>query len=185
MRTKKITLFYKISDSETFPPDPQALRRKDMWIEEIRKTISKAGELRIVRVTYELFNPEVENQRKFFNGPIIDYYAIQAGDILSGGVTRDIHDRYRETILSELLGYEIQLIDRKEKRRKSTSDFTSTQQWHDFFERLRETIFEPEGYEMPESEMFWQLSEQYGYEQAKKISIEQLQKRIIAKMKSA
>lgn len=184
MRTKKISLFYKVSDSEIFAPDAQALRRKEAWVKETQRTISNVGEIRIIRVTYELFNPEVLQQQRFFNDSIIDYFAIQNGNILMGKVPKIIHDRYRETILSESLGYEVELVNGIERRRTSTKDFTNTQQWNDFFELLRETIFEPQGYEMPNSDEFWKIAEKYGYEKAKKISIDQLQKRIAAKTKT-
>lgn len=184
MKTKKITLFYQIGRDETWPPTPVALARKQAWLDEIGRSIRKASELRIVRVTYELFNPEVEQQRKFFNGPVVEYYAIQSGDI-KGPVTREVIDRYRETMLSDLLGYELELVNRKERRRKSTADFVSTQQWHDFLERLREEVFEPQGYEMPDSEAFWEMAKKYGYNQAKVVAIEQLQKRIAAKLSTS
>lgn len=182
MRTKKISLYYQVSSSEIFPPPGPALSRKESWIKEVQRTISKEAELRMIKVTYEVFNPDVERQRKFFNGPVVDYYAIQNEHITSGEVPRGMHDRYRETILAEALGYEVELVGRKERRRKSSADFNSTQQWNDFLEGLRETIFEPNGYEMPESEVFWEMSKKYGEEQAQKIALEELQRKIIAKM---
>lgn len=181
MITKKIVLYYKITDTEIFHPDPLAIQKKEEWIKANQRTISKPGEIRTIRLTYELFNPEVEDQRKFFNGPVVEYFAIQSGEIMSGELSKDIRDRYRESILSQILGYEVLLIEGKERRRTSTSEFTDTQQWHDFLERLRETLFEPEGYEMPISEEFWKLSQKYGYDRAKKISIDKLRERIKAK----
>lgn len=181
MRTKKITLFYHVSPSKIITPEQKAIDRKDEWVKEIQRGIKKNSS-RKIKLTYELFNPEVDNMRRFFNGPVIDYYTIQNAEILKGLPERLIHDRYRETLLSSILGYEVQLIDRTEKRRKSTSDFDNTQQWHDFLERLRETEFEPHGYEMPDSEAFWDLEKEHGYEQAQRISIEALQKRIAKKL---
>lgn len=180
--TKKISLFYNLTRDDMFPPPAASMHRKEEWLKGIRQSIAKAGESRIVKVTYELFNPEVEQQRKFFNGPVVNYFAIQSSGITSGDVPRLMHDQYRETLLSDALGYEVKLIGRTERRRKSTADFISTQKWHDFLETLRETIFEPNGYEMPNSEAFWELSKKHGYEQAKTISIEQLQRRMIGKM---
>lgn len=136
----------------------------------------------MVRVTYELFNPEVIQQNRFFNGPVVDYFAIQSAEIRSGEVSRLTHNQYRETLLSDALGYEIELVGRKERRRKSTTDFKSVQRWHDFLETLRETVFEPNGYEFPDSEHFWELAKKHTYEQAKVIAIEQLQKRMVAKL---
>lgn len=181
--TKKISLFYILNGNEIAPPDPQALRRKDEWIKHLQSTIYGKSH-RIVRVTYEVFNPEVEQMRKFFNGPVVEYFAIQSADILSGEVSRFTRDKYRETILSDLLGYDVELVGRRERRRKSSGDFENTQQWHDFLESLRETKFDPEGYEFPDSEKFWEIAEKHGYDQAKRIAIEELQKRLIAKNKS-
>lgn len=181
--TKKIVLFYKLTDKEVIAPPMASLKRKDDWIHSQQRTISRIEGFRTVKVTYELFNPEVEQQRKFFNGPVVDYYAIQSNDLLSGEVGGPLSDRTRETLLSNTLGYDVQLLDRKERRRKSTSDFTSTQKWNDFLETLRETEFEPNGYEMPDSEAFWELAKKHGYEQAKGIAIEQLRRRLQAKLK--
>lgn len=178
MKTKKINLFYTISDSETFPPPPASIARKDAWLKELQRTISKAGETRIVKVTYELFNPEVERVRKFFEGPVVDYWAIQNGDILSGEIPRLERTIARETLLSNTLGYDVQLVGRKERRRKSTSDFNSTQHWADFLETLRETEFDPQGYEFPDSEAFWDIAKKHGYDQSRGIAIEQLRHRI-------
>ncbi len=181
MATKKISLFYQLSDSEIFPPPPANIARKDEWIKYQQRTIAKAGETRIIRVTYEVFNPEIEQQQKFFNGPVVDYYAIQNSEIMTADVPDILRKQTRETILSDVLGYDVQLLTRTERRRKSTTDFRSTQQWHDFLETLRETVFEPSGYRFPDSEEFWILAKKHGYEQSKTIAIESLQKWMIAK----
>lgn len=195
MRTKKITLYYKATHKEIVAPPPASLLRKDAWLKEIQRTISPQkrarrdeklntadAPFRYVKVVYELFNPEVEQQRKFFNGPVVDYWTIQKKDLMSGEVPRIMHDRAREELLSDVLGYDVPMLTRTERRRKSSSDFTSTQKWHDFFETLRETEFDPNGYEFPDSEHFWDLAKKHGYETAHGIAIEQLRKRIQAKM---
>lgn len=182
--TKKITLYYHLSTSEIFAPPGDALARKEAWIKGMQKTIAKQGEMRIIKVTYELFNPEIERQQKFFNGPVISYFAIQDSDILDGPVTHETLTRYRETLLSQLLGYEVQLVEGKEKRRKSTTEFQSVQKWHDFLERVREEFFEPNGYQMPDSEAFWEMAKKHGYEQAKTVAIEALQESIRRRLTS-
>lgn len=183
-KTKSISLFYQITPTEVKPPEDSAIARKNDWVKEIQKGIQAEWKPLIMRVTYRLVNPEVEQQRKFFNGPVVDYYAVQSGEILSGDVPREVHNQYRETILSEVLGYEVQLIDRVERRRKSTGDFMETQHWHDFLETLRETLFEPNGYEFPDSEAFWEMQKKHGYDQAKRIALEGLQKRYAARHKT-
>ncbi len=183
MRTKKISLYYALSESETFPPTATAMARKEAWLKEIQRTIGgKAGETRTIKVTYELFNPEVERVRKFFEGAVVDYWIIQNNDMVSGEIPRIMHDQARETLLSNTLGYDVQLLDRKERRRKSTADFISTQHWHDFLETLRETEFEPNGFEFPDSKVFWEIAEKHGLDQAKRIATEQLRDRMKAKM---
>ena len=72
----------------------------------------------------------------------------------------------------------------KQKRRTSTTDLSDVQEWNDFLQELKETEFEPNGYEFPESEKFWKLTESIGYEKAKDAVIDQLQKRLIQKNKS-
>jgi hypothetical protein len=119
---------------------------------------------------------------RFFNGPVVEYYAIQNQDITKGEISPELKKRTRETILSDALGYDIQLLNRKERRRKSTSDFRSTQEWNDFLQTVEETIFDSAGYEFPKSKDFWELSDKHGYEEAKRIAREQLQTRIIGRL---
>lgn len=165
-----------------WPPDPQALRRKEEWLKEVQRTVPSETKPMIVKVQYELHNPEVERMRKFFNGPALEYYIIQNSDMTHGTPDPETKKKWREQILDDLLGYDLQLINRTVRQRKSTSDFTSTQRWHDFLELFRETHFEQAGYEFPDSEQFWEIAKKHGYEQAKKIAIEQLQKRMLAKL---
>jgi len=100
-------------------------------------------------------------------------------DMLDGRPDTETKKRARETLLYIALGYEVKLMGRKKVRaRKSTADFTDTQEWNDFLQTLQETEFDPNGYEFPDSEEFWKLAEKYGYTKAHEISIEQLQKRL-------
>ena len=178
MKTKKIVLFYSVTNKEVIPPKKTALDRKDDWLNTLMKTIEAEWKPRIVRVTYEIFNPEVEQQRKFFNGPVVEYFGVQHEDKYDGELSNDQKKRVRETLLDWGLGFDVELVDRVVRRRKSTGDFIETQQWNDLLENLREGIFEEHGYEFPKSEDFWKLSRQYGYDKAKKIAIENLQKRM-------
>lgn len=184
MRTKSITLYYHAKKEEIVPPAPEAIARKDEWIKQLQKEVKADWDPITIKVTYKIHNREVERQRKFFNGPVIEYWVIQKDDMLEGRPGRTEIARARETILSNALGYKVELWDRTETRRKSTADFTDTQDWHDFLETLRETEFEPNGYEMPDSEGFWELAKKIGYDKAKDAIIEQLQRRLKAKGKS-
>ena len=80
--------------------------------------------------------------------------------------------------MDEILGYDIELIDKKVRRRKSTADYINTQRWHDFLETVKETLFDPSGYEFPESEEFWKLAKKYGFDEAWKISRNKLLKKL-------
>src|ERR1035437_7445035 len=133
MRTKSITLYYKIIPTEVIAPPAESLARKDAWIAEIQKTIPSDRDHQIIKVKYELHNPDIEQQSKFFNGTVTDYYAIQAMDIMEGDIPQITRKQAREQLLDSVLGYDIPLLGEKTtRRRKSSADFTSTQQWNDF-----------------------------------------------------
>lgn len=182
MKTKKIILFYKITKDKVIPPILVTIERKDDWIKEIQREIEKKNNSRIVKVTYEIFNPEIKRILKFFNGPVIEYYVIQTTDMLKGRPERGLIDRYREELLDEVLGYDLPLVNRVVRRRRSTADFLDTQKWHDFLEMLRETQFEPNGYEFPSVDEFERIEEKLGYDGAHKAAIEELQKRLTNKL---
>lgn len=182
MKTRKITLFYEITPTAVRPPTPEQLARKDEWLKEIQRSVPSEWDPKMVRVSYELFNPETQKIRKFFEGPVVEYFAIQTNDMLTGRPSRSQLDEVRETLLSDALGFDVHLIGKVERRRKSTSDFTDTQQWNDMLAELKETHFEPNGYEMPDSDEFWKLSEGIGYERAKEESIKSLQQRLARKL---
>lgn len=179
--TKKITLWYKVTPDGILPPDDTAIARKDTWLKEVTKRVEALWLPWLIEVTYRLVNPEVEQQRKFFEGPVVEYYAIQNDNQLTGDVSSTRKRQYREDILDRSLGFDVQLINRSVRKRKSTTDYTDTQQWHDFIEELRETIFEPNGYEIPDSTAFWELAKGVGYDQAKEINIRKLQERLARK----
>lgn len=178
MKTKKIKLFYTVSDTETFPPPAAALARKDEWIDEVKRSIAKAGETRLIELQYRVVNPDVERLQKFFNGPVVEYWLIQSKEIMEGDPPAAQLKQARETLLSNVLGYDVVLMDRTERRRKSTADFDDTQDWNDFLESLRETEFDPQGYEMPDSKLFWELVEKYGYNIAKGMVVMELRRRL-------
>lgn len=181
MATKKITLWYQATKEGLIPPAPAALERKELWLKTILRGIRATWEPMMVEVTYRLVNPEIEQQRKFFEGPVVEYYMIQNDNNLTEEISKERKNIFREELLDQVLGYDVQLVHRAIRRRKSTTDYSDTQQWHDFLEELKETVFEPSGYEMPDSKTFWELSKQVGYDQAKIISIEKLRQRLIAK----
>lgn len=133
-------------------------------------------------MTYELHNPAVARQRRYFNGPVIDFYIIQNENLLEGKPTTEQRKLYRETILFDTLGYTVELKDRKIEQRKSTSTFTDVQKWHTYLEELRETHFEPNGYEMPDTEQFWALEKKHGMQTAADITIHSLQRKLKQKL---
>ena len=181
MKTKKITLYYSVTQKSVIPPGPGEIERKDQWIRLIQAEVESEWKPKTVRVTYQLYNPECDQQRKFLEGPVIDYWCIQSQEIKTLDDSPEMKKKARETLLDKTLGYDVELIDKTVRRRRSTMDFVETQQWHDFLEMVRETEFEPNGYEYPDSEYFWKLAEAYGYEKAKVIAIEKLKANIEAK----
>jgi hypothetical protein len=175
MRTKKITLDYKVTQKEVIPPNRSEIARKDDWLDEVRKSVPSEWEPKIIRVTYELFNPEIEQQRKFFEGAVVAYYCIQNEDMVAGKPDSDILKRYREDILDEMLGYDYQGVKKLHRMRNSTTDFKTTQAWSTFLQTLEETLFDGAGYIFPDSKRFWDLVKAHGYDEAKKISVNTLQ----------
>lgn len=179
MRTRKITLWYTIDrDGKLVPLKEEAVARKETWLKELGKRARADQSPMMVAVEYRLSNPEVERIRKFFNGPVVEYYAIQNDNVLTGEVAPERLKRYREQILDEVLGFDVELLDRTVRRRKSTADYTDTQDWTDFLETLKETLFDPNGYEMPDSKAFWDLAKSIGYDQARAVNIQKLQERL-------
>lgn len=183
MRTKKITLFYEIGKDGIRPPAPEKIALKDAWLKEIQMGIRSMWEPKTVRVIYQLYNPETGKLRKFFEGPVVEWYVIQATDMLEGRPARSLLDQYREDLLMDALGYDIKLLgNQTERRRESTTNFTDTQEWNDLLQLLKETHFDPNGYEMPDSDQFWKMADGLGYERAKEESIKQLQSRLQKKL---
>lgn len=179
MKTKKLTLIYKLTQTAVIPPAAEIVERKDEWLHDIQKTVEAEWKPAMVKVTYELVNYEIERIRKFFNGPVVDYYAYQNEHQTEGEITPAMKKRYREDILDQALGYDVELIKKTVRRRKSTSDFATTQKWTDMLQFIQENLFDQAAYEFPDSEHFWELAKQYGYERAKSIAIGQLQERML------
>jgi len=175
MRTKKIVLFYNVTQTEVFPPAVIEIERKNRWIKDVQKSVEADYKPKMIRNTYEEFDPEIENQWKFFNGTCVLYYAIQNMDMTKGLPDSKTLNLYREQLLDEMLGYNVELIDRTVRKRKSTTDFRSVQKWNTFLGELKENIFDNAGYKFPDSKEFWELVGKVGYHEAKRISIEKLQ----------
>lgn len=182
MSKKEIKLYYELTQDKITPPSKEALERKDKWIEDKQRQVEAEWKPKKIEVKYREINREVDKMRKFFNGAVVVYWAIQQADMVDELPTKEHIERARETLLTEALGYEVELWDRTETRRKSTSDFIEEQEWYDFLETLSETEFEPNGYEFPDSKKFWDLAEKVGYTKAKEVSIEKLQNKIRKKL---
>lgn len=149
----------------------------------VQNEIAEAAETRQVKVTYEMHNPDVDKQRRFFNGPVVEFFTIQSTDAFDYRPQSAELKQYRELLLFNMLGFDMELPGgEKVKQRKSTVTFQSTQKWHTFLEELKETYFDPNGYEMPDSEEFWSLADEHGYFQAQALSIEKLQRKLRAKL---
>lgn len=179
MGAQKLIQFYQITPSGITPPSPVDVERKKNWFAEVQKTVEAPYKPKIVKITYEMFDPEVESQRRFFEGVVVAYYAIQQAD----GELPDskVLKLYREQILDEMLGFNLNLISKTVRRRKSTTDFKSVQRWNAFLNTTKETIFDQAGYEFPDSDEFWQTEKQVGYDEAKRILTEGLVSRVKAK----
>ena len=138
--------------------EDDAMKRKALqWWNMLKR---KATMLRpiIVKITYEIIDPDVVNQRKFFEGPVVEYYAVQNEGKPVGWRKLEL---YRELLLDEALGYDLLLPNGVVRRkRKSTREFKTTTAWHKFLERVK-GLFEQAGYEFPDSDEFNELVKEY------------------------
>lgn len=182
MRTTRIILNYNVTQDDIVPPSERDLARKNVWLENVKKSVEADWKPLIVRVTYEMFDPEIQNMRRFFEGPCVLYYAVQNSDMFAGYPDANTLKKYREEILDEMLGYDFHTVNRVIRRRKSTTDFKSISAFSNFLQQLEETIFDPAGYEFPDSKHFWELVKEHGYEEAKAIVVRQLQRRLAARV---
>lgn len=180
MKTTEISLFYNLTPKAIVPPAAKEVERKDRWIKALQVMIPSEWQPFIIKVTYRLFNPEIENMVKFFNGVIVLYYAIQNMELTDKLPASKIVERYREDILDEMLGYDYHTMKKVLRKRTSTATFKDVQTWNTFINQIKEEIFDPAGYDFPDSEKFWELAKQHSYDEAKRISIERLQKKILA-----
>jgi len=180
---KKIELFYKLTQDSIISPYQEAIARKDKFIADIQKTVQAEYEPKIIKVTYELVNPEIEKQRRFFH-TAIKFYAIQNEDMFEEEPSYELLRKYREELLDELLGYDVVLVTKTLRKRESTKDFKNVQQWNDLIRLFEETVFEKAGYYFPDSKKFWTLieDENMSYEQADRIIKQRLQKTIKARL---
>lgn len=178
MKTKSVTLFYKLTQKEIIPPPQKELARKDEWLKSVQNMVEADYEPLIIKVVYEMYNPEVIKQQRFFNGTCVKYYAIQNMDMIEGTPDSKTMERYREEMLDEMLGYDFKTVNKVLRKRKSTSDFKTVQAWNTFLQTLEETLFENAGFDFPNSKEFWELAERYGYDSAEEIVIKKLQDKI-------
>lgn len=184
MKTKAITLYYSITQNEIKQPAQAELARKDEWIKEIQRTIPSDWEFELVKVTYEMFNPHIQDLQRFFNGTVVMYYCIQNEDMFEGDPTREMLEQYREEMLDELVGYDYKTVHKVIRKRKSTTELKTVQAWNNLIKTAQETLFENAGYEFPDSEAFWKLVAELGYDNAKVESMKRLQTNLKRKHES-
>lgn len=175
MITKKLTLFYSLTQDKVIPPPSADIQRKDDWIKAIQATCEADFKPELVRVTYEIYNPEIHDQMRFFNGTVIPYYVIQNDDILEGTPDRERLDMYREELLDELLGYDYKTVNKTIRMRKSTTELRTVQAWNNLLQLCEETLFATAGFTFPDTKEFWELVDIIGYDNAKEESIKRLQ----------
>lgn len=180
-KTKKIELIYTLTQTDVQPPPLRETQRKDSWIKEIQNTVEADWKPKQIKVVYTVFDPEVEQLRKFFH-TCVKYFAIQDMDMTEGEPDYKLLERYREDVLDELLGYDYQTVSKVIRKRPSTETYKETQPWLVLLKNLEETLFDSHGYEFPDSDEFWRLVKEVGYEKAQDMSIKALQKRMIKRV---
>lgn len=177
MKTKRVTLVYQVTQKEIFQPPKREVARKDEFIKTVQRSVKSDHEPVQIKVTYEIYNPDIEKLRSFFH-TCVKYYAIQNLDLVDREPTSEEFEQYREEILDELLGYDYQTVNKVVRKRPSTSDYKDTQPWLTLLQEMEETLFAQAGYDFPDSKRFWELVKLYGHSTANTISIKQLQSKI-------
>ena len=173
-RTQKITLIAKITNREYIAPNNVEVERKDAWIRDLQRTTLK-DTFRLMKIEYSLYDPEIEDVRKFFEGTVVLYYAVQSRDLLSGAPDTGMLKQCREELLNAVLGYDVRMARMMSRERASVTEFKEVQQWLVFINIIKEEFFDPNGYEFPDSDKFSELVMKCGREEAKAISLRQLQ----------
>lgn len=168
MKTRRIVLYYGITPTAIISPSAKELERKEAWLKAVQASIPAEWTPKKVKVEYTIFNPEVEDQQKFFNGTVVTYYAIQNMGMANPDTTS--LKQYREEILDEMLGYDYQTANKVLRKRKSTTEFDTVEAWNTFLNEVKETIFDNAGYEFPDSKQFWEWAKEHGYDEAKEIA---------------
>lgn len=181
MRTKKIELLYTVGKTIITPPAKREVARKDAWVDELKKEALSDEKPVMVKLTYEVFNPEIQRMSRFFNGVCVLYFAIQNMEMLEGTPPNAILQQYREELLDEMLGYDYKTVNKVIRTRRSTTEFKGVQAWHTFLTTLEETIFDSHGYFFPDSGEFWELARLHGHDQAQGISVKKLQAKLRSK----
>lgn len=176
-KTNKIELIYTLTQQAVQPPPMREMKRKDDWIKAIQGTVEADWKPKLVKVSYELHDPEVTQLRRFFH-TCVKYFAIQDMDMTEGEPDSATCARYREELLDELLGFDFQTVNKVLRKRPSTETYKTTQPWLTLLKNFEETIFDSHGYEFPDSTAFWEKAKAYGYEKAQEMSIKQLQARM-------
>lgn len=180
-KTQNITLIYQITQKAIVPPSARELARKDEWIKELQRTVEADYKPLQIRVMYKIFNPEVEQLRRFFH-TCIKYFVIQHLDMVEGEPDNHVLEQWREELLDELIGYDYQTANKVLRKRVSTETYKDTQPWLTLLKNFEETLFESHGYEFPNSEDFWVKVKEHGYEEAQRIAITGLQIRMNKKI---
>lgn len=181
MKTKAVSLVYTVTQKDVFPPPKRELERKDKFIETVQHSVEADYKPKQIKVTYEVFNPEIVNLRAFFH-TCIKYYGMQNSDLTDRELTTKEFKQYREEILDELLGYDFQTVTKLVRKRPSTADYKDTQPWLTLLQNLEETLFDTAGYQFPDTKQFWAWVEQWGYIKANDMALKQLQERLRKKV---
>jgi hypothetical protein len=177
MKTKRIALFYSLTQKDVFPPSQKELERKDEFIKTIQRSVESEYKPKMIKVTYEYYNPEVDEMRRFFHTCVM-YYVIQNLELKDRKPTTEEFNQYREEILDELRGFDYQTVNKVIRKRESTKDYKEAEQWHTLLKDLEETLFEDAGYTFPDSKWFWDMVKTDGYEKAQATAITRLQAKI-------
>jgi len=156
MATKKIVNYYQVNPDGKWNRNLRAKERKtELRITAERDAIAKGRPI-MIREVFEVIDGEIDKLRCFFEGAVTDYYHAQSREtpmFTSSELTND-----RDSMLEECFGYSVPMPGGEKKEyRQSSTEWRSVQDWNDRLAVIKETLFDPNDWVFPDSEIFWKL----------------------------
>lgn len=143
------------------------LKEKKEFIEKQQGKIQSDWDERFLIATYEIYDPESQDQEGFFESGVVHAYALNCHceDLIQKGFQphyKTFEDSelrlYREDLLEKVYGYDVTLPSGKvlRKRHSTSGNRGNVAKMHRMLEEVREIGFEADGYIFPDAEEYKQ-----------------------------